>query len=181
MTATWNAPRKTILRSLAGFGSASTNGDYLTGFRASSHRSGTTPAHDWRNYPGHVPAFVDRMRGVFIENKEACEVITAHDSRETLIYVDPPYPHSTRNMKRGNAAYAHEMTDLDHERLAEQLHEVAGMVLVSGYGCPLYDRLFAGWMRVEQEAHADGARDRIEVMWLNDACASVQRQQRLIA
>jgi hypothetical protein len=75
--------RRTILRSLAGFGSASTNGDYATGFRANSHRSGTTPAHDWANYPGHVSAFTARLAGVCIENRPAAEVILQHDRELT--------------------------------------------------------------------------------------------------
>lgn len=173
--------RKTIFRSLAGFGSAATNGDYITGFRANSNRSGTTPAQDWRNYPDHVPAFVDRLRGVVIENRDALEVIAQHDTTATLFYVDPPYPHETRNMRRGNAAYAVEMTTEDHERLAAGLHAVSGMVLLSSYHCDLYDRLYTGWARVERQAHADGAVDRVEVLWMNEACASAQRQHRLIA
>lgn len=169
--------RKTILRSFAGFGPAATNGEHITGFRGNCGRSGTTPAHDWRNYPGHVPAFVERLQAVIIESRPAQEVIAAHDSLHTLFYIDPPYPHSTRNMNRGNAAYAVEMTDEDHERLAHQLRSVAGMVMMSGYDCDLYSRLYASWHRVEKATHADGARDRIEVLWVNPTCAAAQRQQ----
>lgn len=168
--------RKTILRSFAGFGSAATNGDYLTGFRANSNRSGTTPAQDWVNYPAEIRAFVERMRGVVIENKPALEIIAQHDGAQTLFFCDPPYVHSTRNMRRGNAAYAVEMTDADHEALAEALHAAAGMVMLSGYHSPLYDRLFGDWHRVERAAHGDGAVDRVEVLWMNaPACTKLKQ------
>jgi len=163
------AARLCILRSFAGFGSASTNGDYATGFRCNSNRSGTTPAHDWANYPTHIRSFVKRLQGVVIENREASEVIAQHDGLETLFYVDPPYPHSTRNMQRGNAAYAIEMTDEQHRDLAGQLHAVKGFVIVSGYACQLYDKdLYFNWHRVEKKHRADGARPRTEVLWIND-------------
>src|SRR5690606_36400469 len=106
--------RRTIYRSLAGFGSAAVNGKYTTGFRANSNRSGTTPAQDWMNYPPHVRTFAERLRGVVIENRDAWDVMRQHDSPETLHYVDPPYMHETRNMRRGNAAYEREMTAEDH-------------------------------------------------------------------
>jgi DNA adenine methylase len=173
--------RNTILRSFAGFGSAATSREHMTGFRGSSNRSGTTPAHDWRNYPGNIPAFVERLQGVVIENLDAAEVIVRHDSPESLFYVDPPYPHVTRNYRRRNAAYAFEMTDADHERLAGVLHGVAGMVLLSSYHNDLYDGLYDDWKAVECNAHADGAQDRVEVLWMNEACATQQRQHRLIA
>lgn len=163
--------RKTILRSFAGFGSAATNGDYPTGFRANSKRSGTTPAHDWRNYPDVIPAFVDRLRGVVIENRDALDVITQHDSHGTLFYVDPPYPHETRNMKRGNAAYAVEMVTTDHEKLAGVLHAAAGMVMLSTYECDLYTSLYRDWTVVRSNAFADGASKRVELLYLNPACA----------
>lgn len=163
------AARLCILRSFAGFGSASTNGEYATGFRCNSNRSGTTPAHDWANYPTHIRAFVKRLQGVVIENREASEVIAQHDGLETLFYIDPPYPHSTRNMQRGNAAYAVEMTDDQHRELAEQLHAVKGFVILSGYACKLYDEeLYFKWHRVEKKHRADGARLRTEVLWIND-------------
>jgi DNA adenine methylase len=159
--------RRTIFRSFAGFGSASTNSKYATGFRSNSHRSGTTPAHDWANYPSHIATFVERLRGVCIENRDAEQVIAQHDSPETLFYVDPPYVHSTRNMARGNAAYEFEMADEDHRRLASMLGSVQGMVMLSGYRCVLYDELYAGWKREELSHYADGAKKRTECIWFN--------------
>lgn len=160
--------RLTILRSFAGFGSASTNAQHATGFRANSNRSGTTPAHDWANYPDCIVAFVERLRGVVIENRPAVDVIRAHDSKSTLYYIDPPYHYSTRNMKRGNAAYAHEMTDDDHRELAAVLRGVRGQVVVSGYGCEMYDvELYPDWRRVTFSSFADGAHKREEVLWLS--------------
>jgi DNA adenine methylase len=170
--------RRTIFRSMAGFGSASVNGAYATGFRANSNKSGTTPAHDWAHYPDQIKGFTERLQGVCIENRPAISVIEQHDAEQTLFYVDPPYPHTTRNMARGNAAYACEMTDDDHRELAQTLHAVRGMVVLSGYACDLYDKeLFADWFRCEREHFADGARPRTEVLWLNETCISALRRE----
>ena len=171
--------RRTILRSFAGFGSGAVSRGHVTGFRANSNRSGTTPARDWRNYPSHIPAFVERLQGVVIENRDAADIIKQHDTPATLFYVDPPYPHSTRNVSRASGVYAVEMNDEQHTRLAEVLHAVVGMVMLSSYDSEMYTGLYKGWTRIDRHAHADGARDRVEVLWLNAACADTQRQQRL--
>jgi DNA adenine methylase len=166
------AARLCILRSFAGFGSASTNGDYATGFRSNSNRSGTTPAQDWMHYPDSVAGFVERLRGVVIENKDALEVIPQQDGLDTLFYCDPPYVLGTRNVARGNAAYSCDMTDDDHRRFAQVIKAVRGMVVLSGYACPLYDcELFPDWHRKEFSWRADGARKRVEVIWMNEAVA----------
>jgi DNA adenine methylase len=39
--------------------------------------------------------------------------------------------------------------------------------MLSGYPYPAYDAALAGWRRVERVSLADGARKRIEVLWLN--------------
>jgi DNA adenine methylase len=169
--------RRTIYRSLAGFGSAAVNGKHTTGFRANSKRAGTTPAQDWMNYPTHVQAFAERLRGVVIENRDAWDVMRQHDSPETLHYVDPPYMHETRNLRRGNAIYHREMTDQDHEVLLERLRSLTGMVVLSGYRTELYDAGLPGWTRVDRLAKADGARDRIESLWLNPAAADGTQQR----
>lgn len=167
--------RLTILRSFAGFGSASTYAAYRTGFRGNSNRSGTTPAHDWANYPACVEGFVERLRGVVIEHDDFGKLIPRHDAPTTLFYCDPPYLHVTRSRyhgRRGQATYRCEMTDDDHRRLAELLHGCAGMVVLSGYPSDLYDReLYPEWERHERQHLADGARKRTEVVWLNPACS----------
>lgn len=166
--------RRTVARSFMGFGSNSHN--KATGFRANSNRSGTTPTHDWRNYPEAFVAVIERLRGVCIENRDAVEVMQAHDGDETVHYVDPPYVASTRD-KGGD--YRHEMTDADHAALAAELHKLRGAVVLSGYASPLYDELYSGWQRIERAALADGASPRTEVLWLSQNC--IANQERLFA
>ena len=164
--------RLTILRSFAGFGSASTNAKHSTGFRANSNRSGTTPAQDWVNYPDNIKSFVDRLMGVVIENKDYREVISQHDSSETLFYLDPPYVHATRNMQRGNTDYAFEMTDEDHREMADVVNAIRGMAVISGYDSELYNEIFSNWSKVNRKAFADGAVERVECLWINDRAAN---------
>ncbi len=158
--------RRTLARSFMGFGSAGISGQ-STGFRANSNRSGTTPAHDWMNYPEALRTTIQRLRGVVIENRDAQACMRQHDSPTTLHYVDPPYVHDTRSMRTRSPAYRHEMTDEQHQALATSLHSLTGMVVVSGYRCDLNDAAFAGWRRIDKASHADGARDRIESLWLS--------------
>ncbi len=179
--------RQLVIRSFMGFGSNAHSdmgkGAKTTGFRASSNRSGTTPARDWENYPDCLPAIVNRMRGVIIEQRPAIQVMTAHDGPETLHYVDPPYLPETRNMKNPYDAkhqYRHELTPVQHAELLEALTRLEGGVILSGYPADLYDRMLPGWRRVEREALADGARTRTEVLWINPAAAlALDRGQEL--
>lgn len=157
--------RRTLFRSFAGFGAAGTSGNN-TGFRNNTTRSGTTPATDWRNYAGAMEAIIERLRGVVIEMLPALECITKFDGPQTLHYVDPPYPLSTRG-KQAASGYRYELTDDQHAELAALLHQVDGAVVVSGYACPLYDELYGDWQHVTRKSHAEGARDRTEVLWLS--------------
>lgn len=59
------------------------------------------------------------------------------------------------------------MTLADHERMLSFVLTLNGMVIVSGYPDPLYDDLLSEWDRREIKALADGARPRIEVLWIN--------------
>lgn len=156
-----------IILSFMGFGSVAVNRQKTTGFRANSARSGTTPAHDWRNYPESMAATIERLRGVVIENRPALEVLRQHDSVDTLHFVDPPYLHSTRKKGQMNN-YTHEMTEADHRELAAALGAMGGGVVLSGYPSQIYEELYSGWHRVERPALADGARARTEVLWINE-------------
>jgi DNA adenine methylase len=147
-----------------------------TGFRANSNRSGTTPAHDWANYPDALAAIVERLRGVIIEKRPAIEVMKQHDGGGTLHYVDPPYLPETRSPANKydlkHRMYRHELTVEDHQELLAFLRSLEGFVVLSGYPSSLYDDLLPDWRRIETAAHADGARPRTEVLWLNPACAA---------
>ncbi len=164
--------RRLVVRSQMGFGSDGHNIEIRTGFRANSNRSSTTPAQDWVNYPEALALIVRRLAGVVIECRPAADVMRQHDGLDTLHYVDPPYLPATRSQKsrRGKVryhAYAHEMTDADHEELLDTLKGLRGAVVLSGYPSAMYDDALAGWARLERAALADGARARTEVLWVN--------------
>ncbi|RJO75462.1 MAG: DNA adenine methylase [Myxococcales bacterium] len=168
--------RRLVILSFMGFGSNGHNRATRTGFRANSNRSGTTPAQDWANYPERLGALIERLRGVVIENRDALEVMAQHDSHETLHYVDPPYVRETRSAAMHRAGcYAHELDDEGHARLLSFLLGVKGSVVLSGYPHEMYDSALASWRRIETDAHAAGARDRTEVLWINpQACEAIE-------
>lgn len=159
--------RRLVIRSFMGFGSDSaSNPERSTGFRSSSKRLGTTPAHDWVNYSNVIESMSERLRGVTIECRDAIEVMKQHDSPKTLHYVDPPYVPKTRKRV---GAYAHELTEQDHIELLKALKSLKGTVLLSGYENEMYAADLKNWKRVEKSAHADGARARIEVLWIKES------------
>lgn len=204
--------RQTIVKSFMGFGSASIHAGrprgmrtrattwpaatgfntraishpeterWSTGYRGNANRSGTTPAHDWSYYPMNLPALVERLSGVVIENRPALDLLPIYNKLDALIYCDPPYLFRTRQPgKRGRQRprqeYAHEMTEVEHSQLAEALCSLSAMVMVSGYPDPVYEELYRGWERRERKHLADGARVRTEVVWLNPACANALRDK----
>lgn len=165
--------RRLTIRCYLGFGTPAHNRTTKTGFRSNSKRSHTTPAHDWANYPGALGATIKRLRGVIIENKDAIKVLIQHDGKDTLHYVDPPYVHATRSgTQDSRKRYSYELYDHDHENLARVLKGLNGMAVLSGYPGDLYKKLYKGWTTFRKKAMADGARERIEILWLNKAAAS---------
>lgn len=156
--------RRLIVRSMMGFGADSacdpTNN---TGFRYNTKRAGSTPQHVFLNYSKEMFEFADRLRGVVIENKNALDVCTAHDSDETLHYLDPPYLQHLRRV----GAYSHEMTDQDHAEMLKMALSLKGKVVISGYENELYNEHLRGWKKVSKETRADKAGLRTEILWMN--------------
>lgn len=95
---------------------------------------------------------------------DAADLLANLDLRgDELVYADPPYVTSTRRKAR---LYRHEYTDADHQQLLDVLTGLRCMVLLSGYGNPLYERRLADWNRVSFKANSQvGLRD--EVVWMN--------------
>lgn len=158
--------RRTIIRSFMGFGSTAASGKN-TGFRSNSNRSGTTPSHDWMNFPPNIRLIGRRLRGVTIEHKSAMEVMAQQDDENVLHYQDPPYVHASRPSMSGDGAYRHEMTDADHRELAGFNATLKGMIVISGYRSDLYDELYGDWQSVERSSLGDGACKRTECLWFN--------------
>jgi DNA adenine methylase len=164
--------RRTVVRSAMGVGTTAIS-RHATSFRPNTKRRGTIPAHDWAGYPAVLSAITERLQGVVIENRPAIDVMRSHDSAETLHYVDPPYPHSTRGEGQSEN-YRFEMSDDDHRELAGVVHSLEGMVIISGYDCPLYsEELYPDWECRWRPAFADGARSRIECLWLSTSVSDL--------
>lgn len=164
--------RRLVIRAQMGFGSAgATKG--ITGFRIDTKREYETAQGVWARYPASLAALGQRLAGVLIEHRPAVEVLVAHDTPETLFYVDPPYVHETRTRPR-TGGYRHEMDDADHQALLDALGGLHGMVVLSGYPNPLYDEALAGWECHRTPARISARRGtavRTECVWLNPACS----------
>lgn len=125
-----------------------------------------TPAAMLFKNTEHLFEVAERLRGVQLECDDAFAVIGRYDSPETLFYLDPPYPSSTRGRWK-STAYAVEMSDEDHRDLAGLLSTLEGMVILSGYDCPLYRELFGGWKRIERTSRINGSGQAQESLWIS--------------
>jgi DNA adenine methylase len=142
-----------------------------SGRSRSGWRTARNPGHP--NPPreftaAHLAAIAQRLKRVQIEHDDALAVIARYDTPETLHYLDPPYLRATRSAT-SSGRYAHDLSEADHRALAELLHRLQGMVVLSGYPSQLYEQLYAkaGWERVDRQARTDKARPRVESLWLN--------------
>ncbi len=120
----------------------------------------------WLGSVEDLSEIAQRLLRVQIENASALDVIQRYDTTETLFYCDPPYLHDSRG---DSNAYAHEMTNDEHKKLAEVLHRVRGKVAVSGYRGDIMDTLYADWNRIEAPSklcHSTKT-PRQEVLWVN--------------
>lgn len=166
--------RAFIVRNQMGFGSSSMARTRKTGFRHSSYYNNHSSALDWRNLPDAIPAIIDRLRGVVIENRHFSEIIPKWDYPNTVIYCDPPYLMDTRT---SGERYQHEMTDENHSELAHMLLKLRhASVLVSGYDHPLYQEAFKGWRREVKDARCDHGTERTEVLWISPNTPPIQEQ-----
>ena len=161
--------RRMLVLGHQGHGSAGCAGNKKGGWRRGGLRGWPDASAEWRDLWTQVERWADRLRGVYLENGDALDVIRRWDAPGVVIYVDPPYLGETRPESIRGCAYGpHEMgSDEDHVAMAEVLRGCRGAVVLSGYRSALYDELFAGWERVERTAWADRGAERTECLWLS--------------
>ena len=129
-----------------------------------------------------LPQIAERLLRVQIENRPAIDVINLYDSPRTLYYCDPPYLHETRGDTK---AYGYEMTNRQHEELAEVLNSAAGKVAISNYQCELMGILYPApkWFKttgLERTIHSTKDK-RSEALWTNyDPRELLRPQQSLL-
>ncbi len=156
--------RRTVVRAYMGFGSAAVSSQYKSGFRGKRADS-SLPSSEWSRYPDSIAAFVRRLRAVTVECRPALDILRAYDTTSTLFYVDPPY--SRRSRTSHGDCYRYEMSDADHEELAEVLRGLPSMIVLSGYATPLYERLYADWTMMTRVTKSAANSARRECLWLS--------------
>jgi DNA adenine methylase len=122
-------------------------GGLKTAFAWSERKRGGKPGdvNAWETMVQQLPDLAERIKGTYVLNKNALEILKAFNDPDTLVYCDPPYLDITRTSPN---AYEYEMTEDDHIELATILNSFKGKVLLSGYSSALYRRLFnpeTGW------------------------------------
>ena len=115
-----------------------------------------------------------RLKHILIECDDALQIIERYDTPDTLFYVDPPYVLSTRSTGGKRARYEYEMSDADHIVLAEKLHGLKGMVLLSGYDCPLYRNLYRDWDMKRKTMTTNGNGIATEAIWISPNAANAK-------
>lgn len=171
--------RRIFIKHRMGFGGGGRdNGHWAYNITGGSGDSGKRVSAFVNSVDG-MDSFLQEMRRIQVEHEDFGGVISRYDKPHTLFYCDPPYLLATRNS--GNV-YTHEFNVADHERLADSLHGVEGMAIVSGYPSPLYDELFAGWHQLTKEtrkwANIQGQREKAtECLWLNPRLTRVLQNE----
>jgi len=132
------------------------------------HKTITASWNDTR----HLWAVARRLKQVCLECDDALQVIGRYDTPATLFYLDPPYPRATR-ARWGRTGYRHELSDEGHRRLAEELHGLQGLALVSSYPSALYEELYGGrgWHKAVREVRTEVKKTATEVLWISPRAA----------
>lgn len=163
--------RRTLVRASMKFQDTAGAEDPLL-VKPGSARATATLVRDWVGLPEIMRAMIERLRGVMVENFEVRALMRNHDSLTTLHYVDPPSPRFSRKVNSHEKANRYQMTIDQHHALASTLHELKGLVVLSGYDNDLYSKtLYRDWRCVQRAALVDGTKERTELLWVNPACA----------
>ena len=128
------------------FGGMVKTGDCVWGYNRTPNPRFQSPKD-----PNKFKAFIDRLKKVQIENDSFEKIIPRYDSPNTLFYLDPPYIHEQRCVRK---AYQHEFTNQDHSNLVNLILSSKGKFIISGYNNNLYLPLEQnGYVRIEKKIY----------------------------
>lgn len=121
-----------------------------------------------------LPRFIERLRGMIIENMDFMRLLEVYDTPQTLFYLDPPYVRGTRG-ESARGAYVHEMEIARHGSMLDYLTtKLKGQAVVSMYPYPMYEEKLKDWRRtsithpgaIKNSTGTTG--DRVEVVWIKE-------------
>ena len=117
-----------------------------------------------------LPKLHDRLSKVVVSSQDGIKLISKYsESKDTFIYADPPYHHSTRTETRYNV----DMDNNEQERFIDECIKAKCKILISGYDCDAYKRLEVnGFKKVEFVVHTMSGdhktkKDKTECLWMN--------------
>lgn len=120
----------------------------------------------WADYPStlHQIAAALESHAPEIHNAPWQEEIRKYDSPDTLIYLDPPYLHTTRKSRQ---RYCNELTEADHIELLHTIGHLRSKCIISGYDSPLYNQHLPTWTKITRQYPTQSSRKAEECLWLN--------------
>ena len=121
----------------------------------------------WNNAIEKLHEVADEIRSGFqITNWDCLVCIDKIDFPGAFFYCDPPY---TKRSRASYNDYRFEFPDEDHEALADKLHKIEGLAMVSGYDCSLMNALYRDWNKVKFPVKKNNIRsgEVQECIWMN--------------
>lgn len=123
----------------------------------------------WCGITDTIEEATRRLRGdnihlVQIEHMDALRLIERHNSKNVLMYLDPPYVRSTRKSGR---LYLHEMDNAGQIAMLETITKSKARILISGYDSDLYSHYLSDWKIDTTITHTTAADKAEEKIWMN--------------
>lgn len=91
-------------------------------------KTGANHAKVYFNHLERLPEIINRLKGVYIFNRDALDIIKRFDSEDTFFYCDPPYPGACQGHYAG-------YTLENFNELVELLKTIKGSFMLSCYDC----------------------------------------------
>ena len=152
--------RRTVVRYHQSFGTSNSS---KNSWRNVQTYGGPRCASMWNYLPAAVRDACSRLKEVQIENIDAIELIKRYDDKDTLLYLDPPYPQILRKKN----IYKHEMTDEQHEELLSVIQKSKSNIIISSYDNELYNTRLSDWNTAIRPTIAQMGLHRIEKIYMN--------------
>lgn len=134
--------------------------------KTQSNAIGGETVSKWNNALPKLYEVAYKLRQIQITNFHYADCIKKIDFPGAFFYCDPPYVKESRASFND---YKYEFTKNDHIDLADQLHNIKGKAMVSGYNSDLYDELYKNWNKVMFPIKKNNIRSSEvqEVIWIN--------------